>query len=28
MQAVGMVDDHLNGCFAKTRTSMSALSGS
>lgn len=19
MQAVGMVDDHLNGCFAKTR---------
>jgi DNA-3-methyladenine glycosylase I len=20
MQAVGMVDDHLNGCFAKTRT--------
>jgi DNA-3-methyladenine glycosylase I len=26
MQAVGMVDDHLNGCFAKTRTNMSASS--
>ena len=26
MQAVGMVDDHLNSCFAKTRTNMSALS--
>ena len=26
MQAVGMVDDHLNGCFAKTRANMSASS--
>jgi DNA-3-methyladenine glycosylase I len=26
MQAVGMVDDHLNSCFAKTRTNMSASS--
>lgn len=26
MQAVGMVDDHLNDCFAKTHTNMSALS--
>ena len=26
MQAVGMVDDHLNGCFAKTRTNMSTPS--
>jgi DNA-3-methyladenine glycosylase I len=26
MQAVGMVDDHVNGCFAKTRTNMSASS--
>ncbi len=26
MQAVGMVDDHLNGCFAKTSTKVSASS--
>ena len=26
MQAVGMVDDHLNHCFAKTRTNMNASS--
>ena len=26
MQSVGMVDDHLNSCFAKTRTNMSASS--
>ncbi len=26
MQAVGMVDDHLNDCVAKTHTNMSALS--
>ena len=24
MQAVGMVDDHVNSCFAKTRTNMNA----